>query len=307
MSETSAGGDRPPVTVIGLGSMGSALAGAFLAAGHPVTVWNRTPEKAGALVERGAVRAATVAGAVAASPLVVVCVLDYAAVHRLLGPVGGSLAGRTVVNLTNGTPRQARETAALVTGHGAEYLDGGIMAVPPLIGTPHALVLYSGSPGAFEEHRRTLRVLGTAEHLGADPGLAPLHDLALLTGMYGMFAGVLHATALVRSAGVGARDLAPMLASWLKTMVDAELPRLAERVDSGVYGGDVGSPLAMQAAAFDNFLRAGEEQGVRPDLIVPLKALMDRRVADGHGDEDLAGIVELLTARPARPAGRHAS
>ncbi|GAA2414333.1 NAD(P)-dependent oxidoreductase [Streptomyces glaucosporus] len=291
-------GDRTPVTVIGLGRMGSALAGAFLAAGHPVTVWNRSPEKAGPLVERGAVRAATPAEAVAASPLVVVCVLDYAAVHHLLAPAGAALAGRTVVNLTNGTPMQAGEAAGLVAGHGAEYLDGGIMAVPPLIGTPRSLILYSGSPEAFARHRTTLEVLGTATHLGSDPGLAPLHDLALLTGMYGMFSGLLHATALVRAAGVGARDFAPMLSSWIKTMADAALPRIAEYADTGEHGGPAGSPLAMQAAAFANFLDTGEELGVRPDLILPLMRLVERRVADGHGDEDIHGVLDLLTTDP---------
>ncbi|GAA2452272.1 NAD(P)-dependent oxidoreductase [Streptomyces macrosporus] len=298
MNTTATDGGRTPVTVIGLGRMGAALAGAFLAAGHPTTVWNRSPEKAGPLVERGAVRAATVADAVAASPLVVVCVLDYATVHRLLGPAGGALAGRTVVNLTNGTPRQAGEVAELVAGHGAEYLDGGIMAVPPLIGTPHSLVLYSGAPDVFERRRPTLEVLGTATHLGSDPGLAPLYDLALLTGMYGMFSGLLHATALVRAAGVAARDFAPMLSSWVKTMTDAALPGIAAYADTGDHGGEAGSPLAMQAAAFANFLDTGEELGVRPDLLLPLTRLVERRVADGHGDEDIHGVLDLLATEP---------
>ncbi|MDV5142759.1 NAD(P)-binding domain-containing protein [Streptomyces sp. SBC-4] len=55
-----------PVTVIGLGEMGFTLASAFLAGGHPTTVWNRTPERADALVAKGARRAATVREAVAA-------------------------------------------------------------------------------------------------------------------------------------------------------------------------------------------------------------------------------------------------
>jgi phosphoglycerate dehydrogenase-like enzyme len=52
--------DEKSVTVLGLGAMGSALAGAFLAAGRPVTVWNRTQGKAGELVARGATEATTV-------------------------------------------------------------------------------------------------------------------------------------------------------------------------------------------------------------------------------------------------------
>ena len=46
--------ERKQVCVIGLGNMGSALAGALLANGHGVTVWNRTSSKCGPLVEAGA-------------------------------------------------------------------------------------------------------------------------------------------------------------------------------------------------------------------------------------------------------------
>src|SRR5688572_15625198 len=127
------------VTVIGLGAMGQALAAAFLKNGHPTTVWNRTAEKADDLVAKGARRAATVAEAVLASPVVVVCVLDYDVVREILAPAGGALSGRAIVNLTNGTPQQARETAKWIAAQGADYLDGGIMATPPMIGEPHAL------------------------------------------------------------------------------------------------------------------------------------------------------------------------
>ncbi|GAA1931975.1 hypothetical protein GCM10009837_67100 [Streptomyces durmitorensis] len=73
------------VSVIGLGQMGTRLAQAFLTTGHATTVWNRSAAKADALVTQGAVRAATVEEAVAASPLVVVCLPDYATVSDLLG------------------------------------------------------------------------------------------------------------------------------------------------------------------------------------------------------------------------------
>ena len=62
------------VTVIGLGNMGSALARVLLENGLRVTVWNRSPEKATSLVEKGAVLAPDVATAVAASPIIIICV-----------------------------------------------------------------------------------------------------------------------------------------------------------------------------------------------------------------------------------------
>jgi len=281
------------VTVLGLGDMGTALATAFLAAGHRTTVWNRTAARADPLVAKGAARADTVAEAVRANELVVVCLLDYRSVRDVLGALDGEPAGRVLVNLTNGTPAQAREMSAWAAQRGAEYLDGGIMAVPPMIGTPASFLLYSGSRDAFDSHQAVLDLLGASHYLGADPGSAALHDIALLSGMYGMFMGVLHAFALVGTEGVRARAFAPMLSGWLTSM-GGFVHGAAEQIDKGDYSLGVVSNLAMQAASYDNLVIAAREQGISPELLAPLGPLMKRRVGAGHGVEDLTGVIELL-------------
>jgi hypothetical protein len=68
----------------------------------------------------------------------------------------------------------------------------------------------------------------------------------------------------------------------------------AAQIDKGDYTTGVVSTLAMQAAGYANLGRAAEEQGISPELLAPLGPLMNRRVADGHGDEDIAGVIELL-------------
>ena len=70
------------VTVIGLGNMGSALARALLENGRTVTVWNRSPEKAASLVEMGAVLAPHINAALTASPIILICVTNYAAANQ---------------------------------------------------------------------------------------------------------------------------------------------------------------------------------------------------------------------------------
>jgi len=284
------------VSVLGLGAMGSALASAFLRGGHPTTVWNRTPARATELDGEGARRADTAVAAVTASPLVVLCVVHYDAAYQALAPAADQLAGRTLVNLCNGTPRQAREMAGWAAEHAAHYLDGGIMAIPPMIGQPVALTLYSGSPATFDAHRDTLAALGTARHLGSDAGLAALHDLALLSAMYGMFGGFLHAVSLVGSEGIKAGELMPLLEPWIQAMLPA-LGKAAEQIDSGDYGRDVVSPLAMQAAAFGNFIDSARDQGIRPDLLLGLGGLMEEAVAAGHGKHDISSLVEVIKAR----------
>ncbi|MER5390914.1 NAD(P)-binding domain-containing protein [Saccharopolyspora sp. NPDC002686] len=285
--------NQKTVSVLGLGDMGSALASALLAAGHQVAVWNRTAAKAEPLVAKGATSAGTAAEAILASRLVVVCLLDYDSVSQTLTPHTDVLAGRTLVNLTNGTPGQAREMAAWAADHGADYLDGGIMAVPPMIATPEAFVLYSGPSGAFEAWRPVLNVFGESKYVGDDPGSAALQDLALLSGMYGTIAGTLHAFALIRSAGGSTREFAPLLNRWLQGMNGWPVAA-AEQIDTGDYGKDVVSNLGMQEAGYVNHFIAAEEQGISAELLTPLHALMKRRVADGHADEDLTGVIELL-------------
>ncbi|MEU5118077.1 NAD(P)-dependent oxidoreductase [Streptomyces asoensis] len=285
--------EKTPVTLLGLGAMGTALARAWLAAGHPLTVWNRTPARAAALAAEGATVAETAAEAVAANGLVVVCLLDDASVEEVLA--GTDLAGKDLVDLVTGTPAQARARAARSRERGARYLDGAVMAVPPMIGAAQAggYVLYSGSTEVFERHRETLAVPAGTVHVGEDAGFAALYDVALLSAMYGMFAGAAHAFALIRKEDIDPAALAPLLADWLVAMAPS-VHTTAGRLRSGDYTGSVVSSLAMQVAGTPTFLSTAEEQGVSPELLSPYFTLMRRRLAEGGGAEDLTGVIDLL-------------
>ncbi|WP_328500318.1 NAD(P)-binding domain-containing protein [Streptomyces sp. NBC_00457] len=285
--------EKAPVTLLGLGAMGTALARAWMADGHPLTVWNRTPARAAALGAEGARVADSAAEAVAANALVVVCLLDDASVEEVLG--GTELAGRDLVNLTTGTPGQARARAEWARERGARYLDGGIMAVPPMVGVPEAsgYVFYSGSRELFERHQETLGVPVGTRYVGEDAGFAALHDVALLSAMYGMFAGAAHAFALIRKEDIDPTSLAPLLADWLVAMAPA-VHTTADQLKSGDYTKGVVSNIAMQVAGTPTFLSTAEQQGVSPELLSPFFELMRRRLAEGSGEEDLTGVIDLL-------------
>jgi 3-hydroxyisobutyrate dehydrogenase-like beta-hydroxyacid dehydrogenase len=285
--------EKDPVTLLGLGAMGTALARTWLAAGHPLTVWNRTPARAAALAAEGATVADSPAGAVAANTLVVVCLLDDASVDEVLADT--DLADRDLVNLTTTTPDRARARAAWASERGARYLDGGVMAVPPMIGVPQAggYVFYSGSRELFERHRDTLGVPAGTTYVGDNAGFAALHDVALLSAMYGMFAGAAHAFALIRKEDIDPAEFAPLLADWLVAMAPA-VHQTADQLRSGDYTRGVVSSLAMQVAGTPTFLETAEQQGVSPELLSPYFALMRRRLTEGSGEEDLTGVIDLL-------------
>jgi 3-hydroxyisobutyrate dehydrogenase-like beta-hydroxyacid dehydrogenase len=168
--------DRTDVSVIGLGEMGSALARALLSGGHRVTVWNRTPNKSAPLVAEGATAGTSAHGAALASPVTVVCMSSYDAMRDVLGPAT-DMRGRTLVQLSSGTPEDARATDRWATTRGAAYLDGAILAWPRQIGGADAtLAVLAGrwigfSHGAFICEAEGLDV----EAFGAAlAGLAPI-------------------------------------------------------------------------------------------------------------------------------------
>lgn len=281
------------ISILGLGAMGSALAATLIRKGHSVIVWNRTRSRAEPLAAAGAKIAASPAEAIAAAELTILCVVDYDAARSVLTQAEDVLVGRYLVNLTNGTPGDARDLGTWLDAKGATYLDGGIMAIPPMIGDTGALILYSGSTNLFERHRAVLDALAVSRHLGDDPGLAALHDLALLSGMYGLFSGFLHASALVTSGGGKAVDFLPLLLSWIEAM-SGTLPDLAGKIDSGLHSRNVVSNIEMQKIALENIVRASREQGVAPDFIEPMLRLAGQRVAEGHNADDISAVVELI-------------
>ncbi len=295
-----------PVTVVGLGNMGSALARALLRRGHPVTVWNRTAHRAQSLAAEGAAPASDLRAAVEASGVVVACVSTYDVFDQLFEPVSGALRGRVLVNLTTGTPGECRKTSGWTSSAGASYLSGAIMATPSLIGRPETLIFYAGTADAFEAARPLLAAFGgRAEYLGRDPGAAALYDLALLTMLYGAWYSYLHAHAVLRAAGVSAAQFLPYVDEWLNHVV---VPSLTDAADADALDRldfrTSESNLAVNQWAIDLIVRSSREAGMAPDWLVPVQRLASRKVEEGFGADSFTRVFEALIA--AAPDGEKA-
>lgn len=218
------------VTVVGLGLMGSALARAAITAGLDVTVWNRSAAKAQAFADGPARIASTIEEAVDASDVVVVCVRDHDATNVALrtSTVEERLAGKVIVQLSTGTPSQAREAAAWAAGVGAEYLDGSIMGFPQDIGTDGLVILYGGEQASFDRCRPVAAAFGgTAMRIGSTPGSAAALDNALLSIYFSFLFGVLSGAAICDAEGIPldafkdvGRSLMPTFGGVLDRSVD---------------------------------------------------------------------------------------
>jgi 3-hydroxyisobutyrate dehydrogenase-like beta-hydroxyacid dehydrogenase len=294
----------PPVTVVGLGPMGQAMVRTLLAAGHPVTVWNRTPSRADTLVAEGATLAPSPADAIAAADLVILSLTDYGAMYEIFGPMvdaGGddAFAGKVIVNLSSDTPETTRKASEWASASGARFVAGGIMVPAPMVSTEAAYVYYSGHRDAFDAHEPTLRKIGAPKYLGEDPRLAQLFYQAQLTVFLTALSGLLQGAALVEAAGV---PVAKFLPEAIGTL--AGIPAMleggratADALASGVHPGDLSTVLMMGATA-DHIVGASDAAGI--DLALPLavKSQYDRAITAGYGRDNWTSLFEIIKRRP---------
>lgn len=295
-----AGDERTPVTVIGLGSMGRALAGAFIDAGHPTTVWNRTPGRAAPLVAEGAVHAGTVEAAVAASPLVVTCLTTFEDTRSVLEPAGAALSGRALVTLNSGSPAGARTMAAQATGRGARFLGGAVKNVPAAVGAPDTLLYYGGDKAVFDAYEETLKALGgDTVHLGDEADLAALYEMAVGATLLPALVGFFQGAAALQARGLEVSSMVGFAGSWLD-MIKSLLPVYAREIDSGDYT-DAASSVNLFLAGTAHDADLTSETNVDTAWLAPLHDLLRRAVEAGHGDHSISALTEVLR-KPEREA-----
>jgi len=191
---------------VGLGIMGRPMAGHFLKAGFPLTVFNRTRERARELEASGARLAATPAEVARAADVIVVMVTDSADVEAVVaGPGGlaqGVRRGAVIVDMSTVAPATERRLAALLRERGADYLDAPVSGGD--VGAKNATlaIMAGGEAAALERARPVLERLGkTITHCGP-VGSGQLAKLCnqILVGV--TLLGVSEAIAFARKSGL---------------------------------------------------------------------------------------------------------
>ncbi|KAK4241861.1 come operon protein 4 [Achaetomium macrosporum] len=299
------------VTSIGIGNMGAALATALLKSSTvKLTLWNRTASRpqVQAVIAAGATFEPSLPDAIAASEVILLCLLDYPAISSVFAQLDAAsrpLQGKTVLNLTNGTPKQAREMEAYVknTLGAAVYFDGGVMVTPQLVGTPGSFVVLSGESEAVYRARLAdtglLKPVGNLLYISPDAGAASLVDCAALAAMYGMFIGAFTGIGLLKrqkgqDGKVAVKPLVDgVMVSLLKELVPY-VSLLADQIDREDWMDDLGNPLAMQATGVKNIMQSCEDEGVDGSGLALLSRLMEKAVQDGFGAGGVAVVAKYL-------------
>jgi 3-hydroxyisobutyrate dehydrogenase-like beta-hydroxyacid dehydrogenase len=282
------------VTVIGTGVMGSALARALAGAGHQVTAWNRTPSRALPLASAGVTIADGLLDAVRGGDPVIMCVSNQAAAAELLADpaLTGLLRGRTLIQMTTGTPADGRRNAAWAEPLGIGYVDAAILAYPREIGTPDAEIFYCG-PAAAPELGPLLGALGTVHYLGEDAGRAAVVDAALIAFFYGTMAGLVQCVNLATAEGVPIGDLLPISGPFFSRFIGNAVTETGERLTERRYG-EPQSSLDTHLGGIDLLvLGASREAGIDTTVVTAIRDSFAQAVAAGHGAEDIAILADL--------------
>lgn len=283
------------IAVIGLGQMGSTLARLLLAAGFEVHIWNRSPAKAAALIEAGAIAAATPAEAIARAEFAVMCVHDHAAAAQVLAErdVWPALEGKALLQFTTFSPQEAAAAAQEAQSHGATYLSGAIQVAPEQMGKPDTTILLSGPRAAVDRAQAALAAFGgNVVWLGERATAAATMDLATLSFVYGATAGFLQGAALARHEGLDLKRYG--------AIVQAMSPSFGEFLqhEANVIASDdytvSQSPLSISVDATRRIHGAMRDAGLNAALPAVIEQLLQQSVQAGYANEELAAVAKVI-------------
>lgn len=281
------------VTVIGLGAMGRALAGALARDGRAVTVWNRTPGRLGTLADAGIAEAPTLAEALSASPVILTCLKTHAVTREVLAGAAGALAGRLVLEVSSGSAGAARDLAALLEAAGAGWQIGMINAWPEGIGRAETVILCGGPAAAWARLEPVVKLLGGASrHVGEGAETIPGLFAALFTARQGFLFGLMHGAAVARRSGLPVEVMAGLMPVTLQ-MVQGYAD-LFLRTVPGQHYDNASAAMAVYQDSLEDALASFEATGTPDGLPRMMRDLVARAVDEGMGARELTAVTELL-------------
>jgi 3-hydroxyisobutyrate dehydrogenase-like beta-hydroxyacid dehydrogenase len=279
------------ITLIGLGAMGSALGQTLLAKGFEVTLWNRTPAKADALVANGAIVADTLAQAVQSSSVVMICISDYPGSFKLLDQpeVAGLLEDRIVIQLSTGAPAEARELGQWVNAQGGGYVDGAIMVYPPTIGSAASQLLIAGDDDVVQEIRHFLDALGgDVRYLGAEVGAAAALDMAVVSRLVAITPAVIHGALICESEGVSRQQFAGVFPEGDRARA------VALSIHSNEFEENIWASVDVAIGVASSIKRQAEERNINSEFPDFILGLYRRAAAAGYRHQDTSALIKLL-------------
>lgn len=283
------------VSVLGTGIMGAGMARSLLRAGHRVTVWNRSVEKAEPLADDGARVAGTAADAVAGAEVVVTMLFDVDAVAAVMGGpdgAGGALDhmddGAVWVQSSTVGVEGTRRLVGMAQERGVDVLDVPVLGTKAPAENGRLVVLVSGPTGLRDRVRPALDAIGSrTQWVSETHGDASRLKLAVNAWIATVVNGTAQSIALARGLGL---DPQQFLDAVSGQAVDAPYVQLK---GTAMIDGDYAPSFELDGVIkdVDLILAAMGEAGTDPTLATALRDRLAASSAEGHGADDMAAVV----------------
>jgi 3-hydroxyisobutyrate dehydrogenase-like beta-hydroxyacid dehydrogenase len=222
------------IAFIGLGQMGAPMAARLLDAGHDLSVWNRTREKADPLVEMGARLATSPGDASRGAEATITMVADPGALEDVVlgrdGAFHGLGEGSALIEMSTVGPDEVRSLAGRLPG-GVELLDAPVLGTVPQATDGSLKIFVGGSDDGFERWRPVLEPLGTPMYIGPLGAGASMKLVANST-LGALMSGLGEALSLAEGLGLETSAVLDILAD---SAIGVTARSKRELIETGVY------------------------------------------------------------------------
>ena len=284
------------LTMIGLGAMGSAIAKTLIDHGHDLTAWNRSPSKVEKIHQLGGKPSDSLKQAIEASPVILICIHGYQATRQLLDnpEIVPLLRGRIILQMSTGTPAEARQAETWIRANGGRYLDCAIMVYPPNIGTSSGQLLISGEQQAWDDVSELVGDLGgDIRYLGPAVGAAAALDLAIVMRLVTITVATVYGIHLCQAEGIPLRLFTGMYPDGDRSH------HLAANIEKGRFDQNIAATVSTSIEVISTISDLAKSHDTGSELPDFLLGLYHRAAEAGFTEQDNASLIEVF--RSARP------
>lgn len=277
--------------------MGRPMAERLAGAGHGVTVYNRTREKAEALRQAGIAVAERPEGAVHSAPCTILMLADYPAIQSTLltDAVRNELAGRTVIQMGTISPRESQALQQEVTAVGGDYLEAPVLGSRAEAQAGKLFVMVGGTQEQFRRWIDLLRCFGPAPRLIGPVGQAAALKLALNQLIAAEMAAFALSLGLVQREGIPVETFMSILreSALYAPTFEKKLPRLLKRDYT-----DPNFTTRHLLKDVELFLEEASLVGLNTSSLEGLRPLLNKTLAMGLADVDYSALYNAVNPQP---------
>ena len=283
---------------IGIGLMGRPMTLRLLAAGHEVTVWNRSRDKLAAVLEKGARAADSPAAVARGSEIVMMCVTDQNAVRDVLfgkdGVAAGGKRGLLVVDFSSIAPAAARDYAAKLEENGIGLVDAPVSGGTAGAEKGTLAIMAGGKAEHVERVRPVVMQLAQRFTRMGDSGAGQMTKLCNQVIVGSLIAVIGEAVRLAEAAGVDAKMLPEALKGGFADSLPLQVfgARMASRTFEPMLGA-----TSIMLKDLENAAAVAKEKAVPLPMARTAAELYRLLTAQGRGEKEISMIVELLSGR----------